>query len=87
MNIDRAKLKKLKADAIARFEAKKKEALAHDAAIVERQEKKAECLEEMSRLQGEFRALDRLEKIEKGLSPEDQTLPTNTADRRGGKKK
>lgn len=78
MTLDLKQIQKRKADATARFELKKKEALAHDAAIVERQEKKAACLEEMNKLQGEYRALDALEKE---LSPK-AVLPANRAERR-----
>lgn len=80
MKLDLAEIKKQKAAATAAFDLKKREALAHDAVIVERQKKKDVCLEEMSKLQGEFRVLDRLEK---SLSPKAVLpAPANRADRR-----
>lgn len=77
MKLDLAEIRKQKVAATAAFDLKKKEALAHDAVIVERQKRKADCLEEMSKLQGEFRALDR---IEKSLSPK-ASLPTPATNR------
>lgn len=79
MTLDLKEIQKQKAAATAAFDSKKKEALAHDKAIVERQKQKDACLEEMSRLQGEYRALDRLEKY---LSPKAVLPANNRADRR-----
>lgn len=78
MTLDLKELQKQKAASTAAFELKKKEALAHDKVIVERQKAKDACLEEMSKLQGEYRALDRLEK---SIAPK-AVLPANRADRR-----
>lgn len=87
MNLDLKHIREKMADATARFDAKKKEALAHDAVIVERQKKKDECLEEMAKLQGEYRALAKLEKELGGDSTKTATLPGNRADRRRAPKK
>lgn len=88
MNLDLKQVKAKMANAKARFAQQKKEALAHDAAIVQRQKLKDGCLNEMNVISGEYKALRQIavdlgdkDPDEKGVE-EAAALPSNRAERR-----